>query len=423
MVMSIKSKFEQKENTENSVQEPPEQRTKTLPSLSRQLSDPVKVKRTPAFRSDQKPFQRGNANATSYREKKTVLKVSDKPSNVNLLRKHFDSKDDLPKRRIIPKALNERSNSSAEIILNRCANHRDYVNITALYTEPIPKNQRPNAIHNMTTLKISDKSNKTEVLNVQNAHNSTAISDDINYKLEALSDTLKSALKKPLPSGPAPQKPPRTFMHQSSTTSPVTSQTNSPVMVNNARKDFAAKLNVNLQKSLTLKANNNHSRSNNTSITKPDPKYMLDKLENALKTNRIKKNARPVNSDDRRLQDLNAQTSRSKLNLNCLHSLNCTNNTYERLPDLNNGNSSNKRGDEPVYAEPFAFLRATHAEKPNQCDINNGNTSKTNRNSLYYMSTPIGSESTPLLNKAADTQFLDAARKTDVRYQPKTYNV
>lgn len=229
-------------------------------------------------------------------------------------------------------------------------------NLSTLYTEPIPKALRPKRgaespkkidIHHTSTLKITEKDN-------------------------SLSDTLKSALKKPLPSGPAPKKPPRTFQHA------LTPSKNDSFL--HLTKDIKEKLNICEEKPPRKKT---------------DHKYMLNKLETALKNNKLRarRAIQPTtsattsgeDSDDSLLYHSKAQ--KNDLNthfssFNCLQSLNCTNNNpYGKIKEPTTSTSSffvNFK--EPVYAEPFHF-------QAGGIDIGKirQETNQKQRNSLYYM--------------------------------------
>lgn len=307
-VKSIKSRFETTQNAKNSGDER---------QLSRQLSDPSKrnIKRTPAFRIDlnsDKNFQRNSHyNRSFYLEKISALKPTC-DTNRNLINKTEP---------VNPKPVLIKSKSSADFALIR--SKFDAPKNADLYTEPVPKALRkPHDIYNAKTLKIRDPS---------------------PVKASELTDTLKAALKRPLPTGPAPRKPPRTFEH-------------TPVK--------------------------NNSFLHTQNEKKPDPRYMLSKLENALRNNKIKtrkttkvetSTTSGEDSDDSVLFKSKSQRglpaipdTRNTFNLNCLNG--CTT-TYDKIKEANS--EFFVKRDEPVYAEPFNFSKDLGKVKA--------------KKSLYYM--------------------------------------
>lgn len=351
-VRAMKSKFENNENINtqfyNNVSKPP------AAALSRQLSDPVKVniKRSPAFRNDKVLQRNGTQISVKLNKNKSLTsKYCDnnrknpvtetkslEPPTFSTLRKRFDSQENLFTKS--KQMLKERSNTCEEIVRNKSEDKEElrYENISVLYTKPIPKCQRQQkeiTIHTTSTLKLSE----VKKISTNSTH------QEYVQKLNVLTDTLKLALKKPLPQGPAPKKPPRTFQH-----SPKTNKT---------KEEFAQKLNDNLQKNLEQKKS---------------PAYMLEKLENALKANRgrLQRHKKvDVSSGEEEALDGNKM---GKLNFNCLQSLSCSNATYEAISQPT---SKFFDDEEPVYAEPFVF--------PSKDAYVKDDDKKMNRNSLYYM--------------------------------------
>lgn len=280
-----------------------------------------------------------------------------------------------------------------------------YANIKYLYAEPIPKAYRSvsktfaNDLNDIIHDKLEDKTNKDIINGNDNIDScikekpkltkSKAIDLDIQTNL---TDTLRSALKRPLPSGPAPKKPPRTFLHSPKPESP---EIDDPLQksINHLKLDesFTNDLNASLHKSLkdTRKSKNK---------TKSDPMYILNKLENALKNNKIrlkKQQQQPKlenTSGDESDYDLktdqqllsNCTSSNNVFNLNCLSALTCTNTIYEKIKEPNSSFFVKTNKEEPVYAIPFQspneMMEST--DSGNSQDSDNGTIK---RNSLYYM--------------------------------------
>ncbi|KAK5644878.1 hypothetical protein RI129_006178 [Pyrocoelia pectoralis] len=379
-VKAIKSKFENNSN-ENKVQtKPPLRKSRTLQdfkvtktdnqqekisqkqietknsnTLSRQLSDPTKrnIKRSPAFRLDKssESCTRIVQNKTRYLEKVVkannnrdeIVKTSQPKSEENTffeLRKKFNASP-------IPPITNKQDN------------------ITFLYSEPVPKLQRnkPKDLHNASTLKISDycKNDSKIIVNDNSLSRNDTNYGSLNIKknLDNLTDSLKNALKKPLPPGPAPKKPPRTFLH----TPKKSTDDTQPLHLST---DFTKKLNLELQKNAP-----------EGKKTKSDPKYMLDKLETALKSKGVLLRRQlkggttsDDDSDNEKQKLLNlrelptvpshqspytpSETS-PKFNFNCLPSLSCGSSSYATVKESNSSFFVTCKKEEPVYAEPFEY--------------------------------------------------------------------
>ncbi|XP_076250836.1 uncharacterized protein LOC143190441 isoform X3 [Rhynchophorus ferrugineus] len=273
------------------------------------------------------------------------------------------------------------------------------VDLSLLYTEPIPKmlrNQNKtlppkdcmeshlkslNSIYSKSTLQLSD-ANKKEFLESLKQ----VLQEDLPG---GLTDTLKVALSKPLPGGPAPQKPPRTFKYLAEA-----------VLANNFIKNPSF-LHVVKESPPEMKLDTPKGSK------KGDAKYMLNKLESALKNNRLRAKKQPSNkadvstsgedSDDSLLFRSKSSRSLSKSSmktlpdppvagvnqrpdtlfgeLNCFNSLSCDNPTYDQIKEPS-ASFFVPIDPDPIYAEPVQL-----DNKPNE--------SVSNRNSLYYMSTPL----------------------------------
>lgn len=326
-------------------------------NLNRQLSDPSKrnIKRTPAFRLDK--------NAIAEK---------------NPIRYHSKVKHDCDKAR--SKCLDDEALTFSDIRSRFSCNQSNtsemsstnvMKNISFLYAEPIPKALR---------VKTCDTPPPAQTKSDDESYYCNR--DTLKLKEDdavSLTDTLKSALKKPLPAGPAPKKPPRTFLHSPG----------GNVLPLNIDKDFTDALNKKLQKNTT------------PARGKGDPKYMLDKLENMLKKkqNRVRKagktdsedsdDAFPTttttrftsNNTSNTLPNNNNSPSQLFNNLNCLHALGCSAATYERINEPNSSFFVECRRDEPVYAEPFQFRENANRAKQKE----RKKSTKEQRNSLYYM--------------------------------------
>lgn len=333
-VQAIRSIFENKEATPS----PPKLITKSKTeleirysrcheNLNRQLSDPSKrnIKRTPAFRLDKNSI----AEKNSSRYQSRVKHDCDKAKSKCLEDETLGSRN--------------QSNTSEMSSTNEVESAR---NISFLYAEPIPKALR------VKKCDTTPKSGEDAV---------------------CLTDTLKSALRKPLPAGPAPKKPPRTFLHSPQTPKGLPPSTN---------KQFTDILNRKLQKT--------------PARGKGDPKYMLDKLENMLRSgsSRIRK-AGKTDTSGEDSDDCCSKTARlpfnasntlpnnSLFNLNCLNALGCTASTYERIKQPNSSFFVDCQKEEPVYAEPFQFRE--NVKSGGTAKQKDRKKAKEQRNSLYYM--------------------------------------
>lgn len=322
-------------------------------NLNRQLSDPSKrnIKRTPAFRLDKNAIAENRYQSKVKHDcDKTKSKcLEDEALSFSDIRSKFS-----------------RNNNNSEIESDMTSTNVE--NISFLYAKPIPKSLRINK-RDATTKSDEDDYHSKETLKLRG-------DDSVS-----LTDTIKSALKKPLPSGPAPKKPPRTFLHSPH----VSKETNASPL--HADRKFVEVLNKKLEK--------------NTPRGKGDPKYMLDKLENMLKKkqSRCRKAGRTdsEDSDDNNTIRKSSKTNNKTLmhntsntlpnsssqlfNLNCLNALGCNASTYECIKEPNSSFFIECQKEEPLYAEPFQFRR--NMDQAKEDDSKNTNTGQ--RNSLYYM--------------------------------------
>lgn len=374
-------------------------------NLSRQMSDPNKknIKRTPAFRLDKgKALEKSylTSGSSRYLQQKCHLERCDN-KECDMINKRNQC---LPEMNAITKSQNSFSHVSNKFNCEHTEKnvHREsrtepekvnvekIKNISFLYSEPIPKALRnKNSQANILKEKEIDSEEENfcnkETLRVDKAER--IILPVPNTTTEtSLTDTLKSALKKPLPPGPAPKKPPRTFIHSPSL--------DDSILTNAQFKDIL----------------NNTLQQNKLSKPKGDPKYMLDKLENALRNNRIrlKKNLHTESitsgedSDDNVLTKTqrrvlpniptnNCKTlphnySPSNLQMfNCFDALTCGNPNYERIKEPNSLFFVECKTEEPVYAEPVQIRPSTDDEKLRS----SSRSSRNERNSLYYMVSTI----------------------------------
>lgn len=269
------------------------------------------------------------------------------------------------------------------------------VDLSLLYTEPIPKSLRLKQTSESSSSTTESPIFKPKMDNIYTK--STLQLSDIDKKVfleslkkvlstkdmpGALTDSLRTALKKPLPQGPAPQKPPRTFQH--CTDAVLISKSN----ISNQKKDTSV----------------NKSNSSKKSYKRSDPKYMLNKLELALKNNKLRVRKQQKvdlstsgeDSDDSLLFQSKSCRSLSKptednldseKNFDCiLGDLNCFNKSicgsnpvYEQIPESTSSFFVDMDKD-PIYAEPLK----------NEVRLANFNSTENsvqtkNRNSLYYM--------------------------------------
>lgn len=417
-VKSIKSKFENIEKNQSTVNIKKEQNgargelkliksrseaidnNNSRPVLSRQFSDPAKLKRTPAFRLDKNVVKSdllersAPHNRSYYFDSKIKQFNSALKNNCDSNRKNqtdcFKSLNSVekPENRFVRPLLvksksshdfayirnkfnnSERLESNNNMKLDQREEKKSTTDISMLYTEPIPKSLRNNNntcdkpvysnienlkkvstdIHNSKTLRISDLKENPESSNT-------------------LTDTLKLALKKPLPLGPPPKKPPRTFEHTT--------------------------LIVGVEKQSSFLHLPPKAKTTPNETPKKDPRYMLSKLEQALRNNKIRKNlnkkpetAAEDNSVSFKTRDLPEipLNSSPQFNLNCFNGMTlCKATTYEKIGEPNSSFFLENRDEEPVYAEPFNFSGVNMEKEEGNGVINGQKSDKAHRNSLYYM--------------------------------------
>ncbi|XP_074026369.1 uncharacterized protein isoform X1 [Leptinotarsa decemlineata] len=404
--------------------------------LQRQTSDQGKcnIKRTPAFRVDKNleqanEFQRNCVNRSTLFESKVKqfsavrqncdsnnyfvnnvtcdkqpllnTKMSEKGNNFtnssqSVLIKSKSSLDFMVIRNMfdhtpvnslcekIPKDKNNYDSEDTENI-NNC-------DLNLLYTEPIPK-----ALRNKTV--------PAQALVNNTGHNSTTHKQGNESSVptlvtEGLTDTLKTALKRPLPIGPAPRKPPRVFQIL-----------NTDMISNNLEKNPSF-----LHES--KKPEKKVHTSPTTANKKADPKYMLTKLENALRNNKLRTRKQPKvdrhttsgeDSDDsllfnsksnRTLPRLPSQDteddSMSAFNFNCLNGLRFGMTNYEKIKEPSSNFFVGSPQKEPVYAEPFHYRKDSLDSAIIKREGSTGS-NESARNSLYYMSSPLLTEAGELI--------------------------
>lgn len=544
-VKSIKSKFENIENSkctkenvnfkngtrDNMINVKSD--SKTLKSsvsplnLQRQLSDPSKrnIKRTPAFRLDKNSdkviaFQRSSVTDKSQELKQIAKPVSTKKiydcdkildiSEVLCVKKNVsclfkDNKPILLKSKssmdfnVLRNKFNSVNTESSSNDSSKETNQRNECvvkNVTALYTEPIPKSLRKTCektvkpiysnldghsimdkfsdisdIHKMNTMRLTDKkesgngnpistprnisstvkdnaksgklgcANNSEIcftVNKNNKDESPSALKKLDTLLQMtksnslkkvqpskpvrqevqLTDTLKNALKKPLPTGPAPKKPPRTFAHCMPNPS---GEDNKGGSFDNFEKNISF---LHVTKSVDTEVSEPLCLREKSNLRKSDPKYMLNKLESALRNNKLKSRRTAKtdvsttsgeDSDDSALKNsLNTSVTNQKrtlpsvpdnsalsvsspsnsnllvqaLNFNCLNgnNNNCiTSPPYNKVSESKSSFFVSVTKDEPVYAEPWQFeemLRQKNGSR--QRSMSSDRNTKNNRNSLYY---------------------------------------
>lgn len=308
----------------------------------------------------------------------STLKLTGSP--VNLSRKIFQNGN-----------CRKARNWDEEIFENDLNKSSHKENLTNLNIQHDNVRQRPNIIQLKSDFNTSAvRNNNNDAISIE-----TKLST-LEKKLQntAISDTLKRALNKPLPAGPAPRKPPRTFQH-----SPKLDEfLEKNISQLHMDKGFKKKVDSDLKKGVE-KTSPKSSRG--------DAKYMLDKLENALKNNRIrfKRNNQKVDTSEEEFEDEketsckkavasnlytsnnnNAPGSASKFNLSCLPGgFNCTktNSVYEQIAESKSSFFVDRK-DEPVYATPFQFNSNDAIENPVEESANKSE-NVARKNSLYYM--------------------------------------
>ncbi|CAH1395101.1 unnamed protein product [Nezara viridula] len=224
----------------------------------------------------------------------------------------------------------------------------------------------------------------------------------LKINVDSLTDTLKKALKNPLPVGPAPKKPPRTFAHAG----------NSPESLipdNSDKKTVITKL----SDSLLLNKNGNSVPSVALPRrSKTDPHIMLKKLESALLTNQINNKSNAIVTPNIsnctqpvfKQSEVSQNTTNSKFNKFCLNGFSsCLNPNIYDAPSLlkikseaqNNINlTSNKstygtirkvQNIRHIYEEPYS----PRSERKNKGSVTNKNDSPQPKLSVHYMSSPV----------------------------------
>ncbi|XP_060528644.1 uncharacterized protein LOC132703415 isoform X2 [Cylas formicarius] len=391
--------------------------------LNRQWSDPARrnVKRTPAFRLDKNSesncdYNRGVYNRNTLLENKikqfnNVGKNCD--AGKNMIQKSVVSDDKFSNTVNATRPILFKSKSSLNFQYNN-EDHKEQqiskiskidnsdnvllegLDLSLLYTEPIPKFLRHvkkikeavevhqngiDNIYNKSTLKLTDKK---EVLNSLRETDLSA----------GLTNSLKSALAKPLPCGPAPKKPPRTFQHPLGLVSPNNSQKNTTFLLEKTNEEKIVNSKIVANQIPVPKK-----------LEKSDPKYMLNKLENALKNNKLRVRRQEnieiystsgEDSDESILFSSKSSCALTKLphthrttptkcckpqmsesllgSFNCFNGRSCTKPPYARIKEPSSSFFVSEDNIlEPLYAEPC------HLRKDSNQDQTCGN------KNLYYM--------------------------------------
>ncbi|CAH1122110.1 unnamed protein product [Ceutorhynchus assimilis] len=277
-------------------------------------------------------------------------------------------------------------------IIERDANEDvipENIDLSLIYTEPIPKSLRPK--------KSSESSTSNESPQFESKHESIYTTSTLqltdkkagqNHEEElaaGFTDSLKVALKKPLPTGPPPKKPPRTFQH----------------FVENVIKPTCQK-NISFLHSLPKKSEKKNEK-------KGDPKYMLNKLQTALKSNKLlarkqskvevsttsgedsddsvlfrSKSCRSLPKPPSETQDFDQSkctVSSSGNKLQVLGNIGCLSLSAKGIRSVPKFPFCVQSVPEPIYAEPT--LRTSQ-----------GAANRTGENNLHYMSTAIIPEDT-----------------------------
>lgn len=223
----------------------------------------------------------------------------------------------------------------------------------------------------------------------------------LKINVDSLTDTLKKALKNPLPVGPAPKKPPRTFAHPgNSSESIIVDSSDKKTVINKLSDSLLLNRNGNSVPSVALPRR-----------SKTDPHIMLKKLESALLTNQVnnKSNAivTPNNTNCTQLvskqSEVSQNTTNSKFNKFCLNGFSsCLNPNIYDAPSVskikgdihsNINLSSNHKSTygtikkvqniRHIYEEPYS----PRNERKNKNSPKNE--SPPSKVSVHYMSSPI----------------------------------
>lgn len=340
----------------NNMITPEKEKLKEISNIKMQFNESLKmnIKRTPAFRVDRSQAESCNLEKNCYDKSvlfenklKLYTSVKNNSSTNNQIKDDVCEELSTCKPEVIYENNENLIKHSSQENFNDGDKQSLEKNISSLYTKPIPKALRDK---NMKTEKVLET--EDELSNIGNLTISNPIDDKKeNFVSSPLTDTLKTALKKPLPIGPAPKKPPRTFQHV---------QQNSPPMNNNVVLKLKSK-----QK-------------------KTDAKYMLNKLETALRNNKlyVKKqcksdvsNTSGDDSDDSplfknkfnkiNLDFLNRNNHNfhsSAFNFNCLSGMNCSKSDYEIINEPSSSFYIDDC-DSPTYVEPYHFLNKNVNDK------------------------------------------------------------
>lgn len=354
--------------------------TNIVPYLPKQMNGSPKriVKRSEAFRrdkncSDSNPaFQRNFALRTSYRTKNIDDKI-----------KLFDNNN-------VEKPL-QRSGSFSDLYSTpRRKTHfsKESDSLSIQSTKGVKNEKCDNRIQNTLNESLEDEVNVFQIVDETSIKNLES-----HMESNSLQETFKDALKKPLPAGPAPSKPPRTFLY-------------SPDKDNKFIENCSVKTINNKPPILSKGTLINKAASK---FLKGDPKYMLDKLETALKNNKMKFKRQErfdlsFTSEDEHESGspkFNTKSNSKLMEPNCSVNLAFEDKSEDTGSILLNGITTfkpdeNKTGKkwEPIYAEPFHHDKIENKGKIERTD--------TKRNSLYYLSSPV-----VLLNKEQSFDFKD----------------
>ena len=433
--------------------------------LNRQFSDPASkrnIKRTPAFRLDKNVFiekehgfQR-NASQNSFKSKIDRLKCERDSSrlkencDIESLNNNINGKKILCANKSIgeikiklystsevnqninkstkcPKLDSNMINSSGQsCVLNSIASD--------LYAQPMKKIQRDKhkelqlseTIYTASTVKLKD-------ISALKLHGKQDLNVVENSQVNG-SDTIRNALKRPLPVGPAPKKPPRTFQHASQNENKIEN------LLPNKSETNITSLNLDTEFTDTLQKYLRTHKTPYNIKSRKDPQYMLDRLETALRKKmllqkqikmeyisedndnvfadrrrhpRLKRQSNIDNSsseEDTRTVEVestmcitscsdgsqqeqsysfNISPNASPIcNFNCLPSLSCSKSLYSDIkePDHTFFVDHADNDNEPIYAEPFQYLPTDNDTQENvSFEKRNCTNNNQNRNSLYYM--------------------------------------
>lgn len=341
-VKSIKSKFE----SLNSL----EPLDISAPLLSKKPSKPVKYQ-----------FKRSctSIDLSSKLEKITPLAISIVPGKNKFLQKRTNDAQQCHSNKSSPVKNHNASTKDVLKPLNEIKENVE-VRLSRHTSDPVKRG----SIKRSPAFRVGDKSNKAVVQKVTPTipKEFTTKFDDLlkrsvtdSQKLQeaGLTDTLKAVLKQPLPTGPPPKKPPRTFADKPPT------QTNSPPLT----KKIQNKINF-LENNLVLKA----AQSKRTNRTKD--KNVLGLLNCIPCSSPIYDTTQYQSFNNKPTENSNNHSATSKkkqVTPTASSDNNHTNNNTASNHKPLTIQKQKKSAHEHIYMEPFSHLKTNHNPNFNVC--------------------------------------------------------